>query len=349
MTRSISRGFAVLITAVLLLMAPGWAWSDHPMVDIRVLLEETGATLEWDEFGRTGILLSGLDSIGFSPGNGTAVADFRDLLHIEPIAYDHGQLLLPESTHDFLLDRLGQTAEALRVRPIKAIVIDAGHGGKDPGTNRTISVNGESVTILEKDIVLDMAKRVQESLSGLVDGPLVVLSRDTDVFLELGERTTFANSLRRNPLDNILFVSLHVNAAVANWSDARGVEVYYLPPTHRRQVLEEEIALTLDPEVAAILNDLKEEEYTLESVLMGQYVMDAISVHMPQTPIERGIRVADFFVVREARMPSILIETGFINNRQDLDLLRTPEYRQELAQSISKGIAAYVRDFEQLH
>jgi N-acetylmuramoyl-L-alanine amidase len=113
-------------------------------------------------------------------------------------------------------------------------------------------------------------------------------------------------------------------------------------------VLDAEIAASLEPEVSAILNDLKEEEYTVESVLMGKSVLQAIAEEVPETPIERGVRVANFFVVREARMPSILIETGFINNRTDLSLLTTPEYRQRLAGAIAKGIARYVRDFERL-
>ena len=108
------------------------------------------------------------------------------------------------------------------------------------------------------------------------------------------------------------------------------------------------MASALDPDVSSILNDLKEEEFTVESVLMGQYVLESISRGLPETPVERGIRPASFFVVREARMPSILIETGFINNRQELALLRTPEYRQRISEAIAVGIAQYVRDFEQL-
>jgi N-acetylmuramoyl-L-alanine amidase len=267
---------------------------------------------------------------------------------IEPVSYELGMLYLPDSTFDLFLQHLGPEGPAPRLRPVKAIVIDAGHGGHDPGTNRTITVDGESVTYREKDIVLDMARRVRDALGPLVDGPDIVLTRDSDVFLELGERTEIANNLRTNPLDNILFVSLHVNASIAPWTESRGVEIYYLPATQRRQVLEEEVAASLEPEVSTILNSLKEEEYTVESVLMGRAVLTSIADAVPETPVERGIRVANFHVVREARMPSILVETGFINNREDLALLTTPDYRQRLAEAIAEGIAAYVEDFERL-
>ncbi|MFW5684011.1 MAG: N-acetylmuramoyl-L-alanine amidase family protein [Spirochaetota bacterium] len=317
-------------------------------VDIAQLLDRTGARLEWDEFTRTGVLWSGLESIGFAPGEEVAVADFSELIRIEPIVYDRGRLLVPEPTYELLAERLGEAEENARLRPVRAIVIDAGHGGRDPGTLRSVTVDGNTVTYYEKDLVLDMARRVKRELEAQIDGPEVHLSRDADVYLTLGERTEFAHSLRTDPLDNVLFVSLHVNASAAPWTETRGVEIYYLPATQRRQVLEAEIAATLEPEISSILNDLKEEEYTVESVLMGKTVLGAIAEMVPETPVERGVRVANFFVVREARMPSILIETGFINNRQDLELLTTPSYRQRLSEAIAAGIASYVRDFEQV-
>ncbi len=316
--------------------------------DIVDLLEQTGAVLEWDEFTRTGVLWSGLDSISFAPGEPIAVVNFDELLRIEPIVYDRGRLRVPGATFATLVERLGDQIDPLRLRPVKAIVIDPGHGGRDPGTFRSLTVDGETITYYEKDIVLEMARHLKAELSMLLDGPEIVLTRESDVYLPLKDRTEFAHSLRDDPLDNVLFVSLHVNASPLPWTDARGVEIYYLPATQRRQVLEEEIAASLEPEVSSILNDLKEEEYTVESVLMGKAVLDAIARDLPETPIERGVRVANFFVVREARMPSILIETGFINNRVDLDLLATSEYRREIAAAIASGIAAYVRDFEQL-
>lgn len=345
-----TRARIAAFVVALLIIAVGTAAdaAEESTVDIAHLLRETGATLEWDEFMRTGVIWSGLDSVGFTPGESIAVAGFNELLRIEPIVYDRGRLLVPEPTFELLAERLGRATEGARVRPVKAIVIDAGHGGRDPGTLRSVTEGGETITYYEKDIVLDMAKRVKTELEQLVDGPEVRLSRDADVYLTLGERTEFAHSLREDPLDNVLFVSLHVNASAAPWTKTRGVEIYYLPATQRRQVLEEEIAASLEPEVSAILNDLKEEEYTVESVLMGKSVLSAIAEQVPETPIERGVRVANFFVVREARMPSILVETGFINNRTDLELLTTPGYRHRLATAIATGIADYVRDFERL-
>ena len=350
------RQAAVAIILLLLLSGPVAAAesgppssdSDPAAVDIVHLLEQTGATLEWDEFTRTGVIWSGLDSIGFAPGEDVAVVDFSELIRIDPIVYDRGRLSVPQPTYDLLYERLGANAEGARLRPVRAIVIDAGHGGRDPGTLRSVTSGGTSVTYYEKDLVLDMARRVKRELETLVDGPEIHLSRDADVYLTLGERTEFAHSLRRHPLDNVLFVSLHVNASAAPWTETRGVEIFYLPATQRRQVLEEEIVATLEPEISSILNDLKEEEYTVESVLMGKAVLGAISEMVPETPIERGVRVANFFVVREARMPSILVETGFINNREDLELLVTPDYRQRLSTAIASGIAAYVRGFERL-
>ena len=334
--------------ALLLAAAVFTGAAESASSDLVELLVRTGAVPEWAEFIRTGVIWSGQDSISFAPGEPIAVANFHELMRIEPIVYQRGRLHVPETTFAALADRLSGPTDLVRLRPVRAIVIDPGHGGRDPGTHRTVTIGGETVTYYEKDIVLEMAKHLKAELEKLLDGPEIHLTRDSDVYLPLKERTEFAHSLRSDPLDNVLFVSLHVNASPLPWTDARGVEIYYLPATQRRQVLEEEIAASLEPEVSAILNDLKEEEYTVESVLMGKAVLDAIARDMPETPIERGVRVANFFVVREARMPSILIETGFINNREDLALLATSEYRQRLAVVIAAGIAAYVRDFEQL-
>lgn len=346
------RTRTALVVAALILLSlqilPSAVAAEDPTVDIVELLEATGSVLEWDEFTRTGVIWNGLDSIGFAPGDPIAVVDFTELLRIEPIVYSTGRLLVPRPTFDALAARLGRTGDAARVRPVKAIVIDAGHGGRDPGTLRSVTENGETVTYYEKDIVLDMARLVQAELERLLSDTEIRLSRDSDAYLTLEQRTEYAHSLRDDPLDNVLFVSLHVNASAAPWTDTRGVEIYYLPATQRRQVLEEEIAATLEPEVSAILNDLKEEEYTVESVLMGKSVLDAIAAQVPETPIERGVRVANFFVVREARMPSVLIETGFINNRTDLELLTTPGYRRRLSRAIASGIASYVEDFERV-
>lgn len=339
------RRVATLLLFILILVPIG---ASETTVDIRELLDATGALLEWDEFTRTGLLWGADESIGFTPGEPIAVAGFEELLRIQPVVYDAGRLLVPQETYELFRERLGVQGNAARIRPIKAIVIDAGHGGVDPGANRPLVIDGETVVVKEKDIVLDMAIRVKAELERLIDGPEIHLSRESDVFLELGERTDFANSLREEQLDNILFISLHVNASRSRWTDARGVEIYYLPPDQRRQVLDEDVSGSFAPDLLPILNSVKEDEYTVESVVMGQTVLQAIADQLPETPISRGINVANFFVVREARMPSILIETGFINNRDEIVLLNTAQYRQRMSAAIASGIAAYVNDFESI-
>jgi N-acetylmuramoyl-L-alanine amidase len=144
--------------------------------DILDLLEETGAELEWDDFGRTGLLWSGLDSIGFMPGERNAVVDFDQVISIEPIVYDRGQLLLPPSTYDEFATRLRAGGAVRTLRDVHAIVIDAGHGDHDGGASRTFTEGGRTVTVREKDIVLDIAIRVAEDLERMLDGPQIVLT-----------------------------------------------------------------------------------------------------------------------------------------------------------------------------
>lgn len=337
------------LTSLLTLILFSTVVAADTMRDIGELLDETGAVLEWDDFGRSGLIWSGLDSIGFIPGTDVAVYDFQTLVMIEPIVYEYGRLLLPETTYSLFAERLSRGGSRRSLREVAAIVVDAGHGGRDGGATRSITQNGEVIAIREKDIVLDIARRVAAELRATLNGPEIVLSRDSDVFLELEERTEIAHGLRNDPFDNVLFVSIHANASGLTWTDARGVEIFYLPATHRRQVLEAEIRGSLDPGVSSIMNDVKEQEFTVESVRMGQYVLESIERLIPETPVERGIKPASFFVVREARMPSILIETGFVNNREEVDLLRSVEYRSRMASAIASGISAYVHDFELLY
>jgi N-acetylmuramoyl-L-alanine amidase len=329
----------------LLIFALPLSAAEPASVDMLALLDETGATLEWDEFTRTGVLW-GEESVGFTPGDEIAVVGFSNLIRVEPIVYRRGQLLVPDTTYDTLAQILGR--RPVRIRPVTAIVIDAGHGGWDPGTNRWITVNGEPTLIMEKDLVLDIARRTQSAVQPLLPETRVVLSRQDDTFVELEDRTDFANSLREDAADNVLFVSIHANASRETWADARGVEIHYLISSHRRQVLDQEMTASLDRDISTILNDIKEQEYTVESVRMGRAILDSIAAELPGTPIDRGIRPADFFVVREARMPSILIEVGFISNRAELAQLRTASYRQQLAEAIARGLEAYVVDFETL-
>lgn len=312
------------------------------------LLDDFGADLQWDPVSRTGTFWAGSHSLTVTAGEPLALADFSEVKVIDPPVYQQDMLYVTQETYAMIANFLEQHRPPRRSRIVDAIVIDPGHGGRDGGATRELEIDGELVVAREKDIVLDIGLRVAARLRRILTDARITMTRTDDSFPELGDRTDFAHAQREDPLDNVLFVSIHANASVATWTEARGVEIFYLQPEERRDVLEESVREDLDPQVAYILNDLKEDEYTWESKRMASFILDAVSAELPDTPIDRGIQEASYYVNRVARMPSILIETGFVNNRDEVRQLLDPDYRGRLANAIAAGIAAYVADFEQV-
>ena len=217
---------------------------------------------------------------------------------------------------------------------ISRIVIDPGHGGHDPGTPTAGST--------EARIVLDIALRLEKLLKA--DGLDVVLTRRTDVFIPLEERTAIAN---REGAD--LFLSIHANSG--RDPKARGVEVYYLSfasnPEAEAVAARENVTSTggmhnLPSIVRAIaLNNKLDESRDLAQMVQG-----ALTSRLAQANTgmrSRGVKKAPFVVLIGAQMPSVLAEIGFITNKAEVALLKTPAYRQKIAESLQAAVVQYQR------
>lgn len=218
---------------------------------------------------------------------------------------------------------------------IGRIVIDPGHGGHDTGT---IGRGGYT----EKELVLDVAMRLGKLLQGKM-GADVVYTRDDDTFVPLESRTAVAN---QNQAD--LFLSIHANSSRDR--GARGVETYYLNFTSSEDALE----------VAARENAVSEKSiHELQDLVKKIALKDKIEESREfasevQTALysgisrknaglrNRGVKKAPFVVLIGANMPSILAEISFLSNSTDERKLRTPEYRQKVAEALYKGVAKYV-------
>jgi len=229
------------------------------------------------------------------------------------------------------------------MQPLHLIVLDAGHGGHDSGA---VGPSG----VMEKDVVLDVTRRVARMVeSGL--GVKVVLSRDSDVFVPLRERTNFANKQGAD-----LFVSIHANAHPQAVSE--GVETYFLSSeasdNAARQVaatennvvqLESPASRRQGDILKSILWDLAQSEFQEESSSMAETVQDSMSKSL--NLVSRGVKQAGFYVLGGAAMPAILIEVGFLTNRKEEKKLATPEHREALARAIYAGLAEYKRRYDQ--
>jgi N-acetylmuramoyl-L-alanine amidase len=232
-----------------------------------------------------------------------------------------------------------------QLTPLKTIVLDAGHGGHDSGATGPTG-------LMEKDLVLDVTRRVAKLVEARL-GLKVLLTRDSDNFVTLRDRTSYAN---RQHAD--LFVSIHANAHREAAAD--GVETYFLSSeatdSTARQVaaLENGVVQLEQPAgrgsgqvdiVKAILWDLAQSEFQVESSRLAEVVHDSMTQTLRIS--NRGVKQAGFYVLGGAAMPAILLEIGFVTNPKEERKLKDTKYRDEIARAILAGLAEYKRAWDQ--
>jgi N-acetylmuramoyl-L-alanine amidase len=149
------------------------------------------------------------------------------------------------------------------------------------------------------------------------------------------------------PHEASLYISIHVNASLDK--RASGFEVWYLNPGYRRTVLEKSSAgdSGVSTDLFSILNSMAEEEYTTESILIAKFVLEGLQAQVGKLSTPRGIKAEEWFVVRNANMPSVLVELGFVTNEKEAELLNSADYLNKTAEGIYNGLSAFVRHFEQ--
>jgi N-acetylmuramoyl-L-alanine amidase len=225
------------------------------------------------------------------------------------------------------------------VNKIETVVIDPGHGGKDPGA---IGPGG----LQEKDITLYVGKKIGQILEEK-QGVKIIYTRHEDIFVPLNDRTEMANSQKAD-----LFVSIHVNASEQR--KARGIETYFLNWTNDKEALkvaarENKISINkmekIQDGLQVILQDLARNNKREESMRLAHSVQSSIVNHLRNdySKIEDlGVKYALFYVLVGAEMPSILVEISFISNHEEEQRLAADSYRDKVAEAIAKGIDAYI-------
>ncbi len=214
---------------------------------------------------------------------------------------------------------------------IRRIMIDPGHGGKDSGA--------AGFGLREKDIVLDVARRVRQLLKK--EGYEVLMTRSKDVFIPLEERTALANTKGAD-----LFLSIHVNAHPKPW--VKGVETFYLnlaanPEAMRVAALENATSSRSMSEMESILASLMKNTKIDESSLLAEFIQtsmaDGLSLYKTKN---LGVKKAPFYVLIGAQMPAALAEISFISNKEEAGLLKDGNYLQAIAERIAAGVTAYI-------
>jgi N-acetylmuramoyl-L-alanine amidase len=230
------------------------------------------------------------------------------------------------------VERVTATAFPLAVR---RVVLDAGHGGTDPGAT--------TAELLEKEITLDIGRRLRTRLER--DGFEVVVTRDADRTIALRERARLANDSRSD-----IFVSIHVNALLKH-TDARGIETYYLgattdPKLTQLAATENRVSGYSIADMRALLDGVYADARRDESQALAGAVQRELFTTLGKADpgLENwGVKRAPFLVLVATDMPAVLAEVGCISNEKEAAMLRRPEYRQQIADALFAGIRGYAK------
>ncbi|MBN1383764.1 MAG: N-acetylmuramoyl-L-alanine amidase [Elusimicrobia bacterium] len=243
-------------------------------------------------------------------------------------------ILPPEKVKEDV--RMPTDPQSKQGHKLKRVVIDAGHGGEDPGA---IGPRG----VKEKDINLLVAKSLASVLKK--NGYEVFMTRSKDIFVPLADRTRFANKVMAD-----LFVSIHCNASIAKRTS--GFEIYFLSDKATDKAAEavanmENSVIALEKHDANVKKDIEElllsmavNEFMNESSLICGVINQQICERVNSLK-SRGVKQANFYVLRGASMPAVLVELAFLSNAKEEKLLRKSKFRKKMAESIARGIKIY--------
>lgn len=246
--------------------------------------------------------------------------------------------LVLDNPHRLVIDLYPRTPPPVDFA-IKIIVIDPGHGGKDPGARSRSGLQ-------EKDIALDISQRLKILIEKRLKKK-VIMTRNRDIFISLKKRTEIAN---KNNAD--LFISVHINSSTSR--RLKGIEVYLLGrPTDKRAMAlaARENAETHEGVIdfgKMILNDLERDFTRNASLELAHFTNDAFKKNLiSKYPTKSlGVKRAPFYVLNHTTMPAILAEISFISNRKEEKRLKSTRYRQQAAEALLKGIEDYIRSLK---
>jgi N-acetylmuramoyl-L-alanine amidase len=228
---------------------------------------------------------------------------------------------------------------------LSTIVIDAGHGGRDPGTTGIDSVQ-------EKDITLAVSKKLREELEQEMPGVKIVMTRDKDEFIELERRSEIANESGGR-----FFISIHCNAMPDKPNPRNGFECYILRPGRSDDAAR--VAAAENDVIRFEANREKYDRNEAEIVIMSTLVQNAFvryseeAAHAIRNSLakssgvkDRGVHQAGFYVLVGTAMPSVLLELGYLTNEKDMKALTNKWVQRRIARSIARGIRNYEKIYK---
>ncbi len=270
----------------------------------------------WNRPARLARLTNSTTRLDFSVDSPQAVINGVKVWLSLPVTPRGNSLYISALDVDSVLRPILRPQRPSPPRKLKTIMLDPGHGGRDPGNED----GGEQ----EKRYTLLLAQQLRAKLQSA--GFAVVMTRTRDVFLDVSERASLANRAKAD-----LFISLHFNSIASRAAAAQGIETYCLTPVAA--------ASTHDSARTASSSKLAGHKTTAESVLLAYQVQKALVRKLGM--VDRGVKHARFVVLRDANMPAILVEGGFMSTRSELKRIMDANFRARTADAIVEAVKAY--------
>jgi N-acetylmuramoyl-L-alanine amidase len=320
---------------------PTYSLNGTTYLSLVSLCDSRKIDFEYDTFTRTANLSKAGHHISLMAGDTLVLVDGSPLHLKNPVDIYQGVLVVPYKFREQVLDVLFKQAPTSRVTPtmpkIRNIVIDAGHGGGDPGA---IGKAG----LRERDVTLDIAKRLASLLRS--SGYNVIMTRSADIFVPLARRVQIANNSKAD-----LFISIHANANRVR--SLSGFEVYHISGginDYRRALsAAEKETLNFSSDcishpslnLKTMLWDMIYTSNRGQSLELARDICHSIDNNLNTRVI--GIKGANFYVLKSISMPGLLVEIGFLSNSNEERMIRNSSYRQQVASAIREAVDAYSR------
>ncbi|AWG43019.1 N-acetylmuramoyl-L-alanine amidase [Candidatus Borreliella tachyglossi] len=272
----------------------------------------------------------GLSSIGY-------------YIYVDPILLKEGEILITKRALMQIENHFKSLQSYNRPR-ITSIVVDPGHGGHDGGAVVTHNINGHDITLLEKDFALTYSIHLYKILSNYFLDRNIFLTRVDDVFVPLKDRAEFANAIKPEFPNNVIFLSIHANKAPS--PEARGVEFWYLPQNSKREVVRNLKGYDIrDNRYLRELNDILDIKYKYESKKLAEILYKIFINALDETKI-RSIREEQWFVIKNSSMPAVLVEIGFLSNISDAMLILDYNYMSKVNILILESLIEFIEFYE---
>lgn len=318
--------------------------ANNQSVIIDEFLKYYEAELFWDDFRQIGLIQTPSKTLVFKSGFDYYLVNYKEKEFCGDISVNRaGQIVLSSQAQASFSKHL----QAYRLDPntikIAAIVIDPGHGGFDSGAVSPFEIKGKR--LMEKDVVLRLSLMLNKMIADKYPDKKIVMTRSTDVFIELEERTNIANNIKVKKNEVIIFVSIHANASPFR-PNAEGFEVWCYPEEKTKNLMTEEMKKDIPVEAQAIFEMLLQEEINTETKILASNILSGMETALGPSVPNRGLKEYEWAVVKNARMPSVLIEIGFLTHKKEAERLESNQYLEKVADGIFKGLKNFIDTFE---